>query len=77
MSQEPAVSWSQAAVHCSLLPARVGAKALYAPFDTLRWAHAASVRAGFVRRSLRESAGFEQAVAALEGAVLGPLARRV
>jgi hypothetical protein len=77
MSQDPAFLWSQAAVHCSLLPARVGTQALHAPFDALRWVHAASVRAGLIHPSLRESAGFENALAALEQAALGPLARRV
>jgi hypothetical protein len=47
------------------------------PFDGLRASHASAVRAGFVENSMLESRNFEQALAAIEGAVLGPLARRV
>lgn len=69
-------AWSQSAVQCTALPVRLGSEALRSPFDTLRWAHAASVRAGWVPRSLRESAAFEQTLMALERALLGPLARQ-
>lgn len=75
-SQPWAEAWSRSAMQCAALPVRLGSEALRSPFDALRWAHAASARAGWVPRSLRESASFEQALMALERALLGPLARR-
>ncbi len=77
MSQVPAVLYTEAAVSCAAASAQWGADVLRAPFDSLRWAHAAAVGAGLIGRSLRESAYFEQALAVLEQAALGPLARRV
>jgi hypothetical protein len=47
------------------------------PFDAMRWAYAAAVHAGLLKRSILASRDFEHMLGALERLALGPLARRV
>lgn len=77
MSQHPAADWTRAAVHCAMAPSRWAAESWRSSFDALRWTHAAAARSGLIRRSLRESAAFENSLVVLEQAALGPLARRI
>jgi hypothetical protein len=48
----------------------------YWPFDALRSAFAGAVQAGWLKKSVLASRDFEQRLAVLERAALGPLARQ-
>jgi hypothetical protein len=58
------------------MPHAWGAPALALPFDLLRWAYAAGVHSGAIRRSLLASHQFDRALVAAEQLALGPFARR-
>lgn len=47
------------------------------PFDSVRWAYANAVQAGWLPRSLRMAGRLEHALASAERCALGPWARQV